>query len=217
MDGPPRPHKKHEYVCPTGSGGALVVRRDAEIPTGPSRTFLPTLDDAWSGPDALSGAGRVVLGTGMVLASSGCVSTSRNVGWLLLVLRAKRRQRLRARGTIWRLARPPRRATVARLGERRARPGHLRLIAGGSDLDSDTLRQGVRERLADGRLFFAGSMSVARRGTNRPCLVCGKAITRESVEREVEGPGDTHGLAHEDCYRIWREESRRSGASESTR
>ena len=98
---------------------------------------------------------------------------------------------------------------------RRPRPGHLRLIAGGSDLDTDTLRQGVRERLADGRLFLAGSMSVARRGTDRPCLVCGKAITRDTVEREVEGPGETHGLAHEDCYRIWREESRRS--SETTR
>ena len=93
----------------------------------------------------------------------------------------------------------------------------MRLIAGGSDLDTDTLRQSVRERLADGRLFLAGSISVARRGTDRPCLVCGKAITRDTVEREVEGPGDMHGLAHEDCYRIWREESRRSGASESTR
>ena len=96
-------------------------------------------------------------------------------------------------------------------------PGHLRLIAGGSDLDTDTLRQSVRERLTDGRLFHAGSMSVARRGTDRPCLVCGEAITPDTVEREVEGPSDTHGLAHEDCYRIWREESRRSGASESTR
>ena len=132
----------------------------------------------------------------MELATCDCVTTSRNVGWLLLVLRARGRQRLRAR---------------------RARPGHLRLIAGGSDLDTDTLRQSVRERLADGRLFLSGSMSVARRGTDRPCVVCGKAITPDTVEREVEGPSDTHGLAHEDCYRIWREESRRSGPPESTR
>jgi hypothetical protein len=153
----------------------------------------------------------------MELATSDCVSTSRNVGWLLLVLRARRRQRLRARRATRRPARPPRCAVVAGLAARRARPGHLRLIAGGSDLDTDTLRQSVRERLADGRLFLAGSMSVARRGTDRPCVVCGKAITPDTVEREVEGPSDTHGLAHEDCYRIWREESRRSGPPESTR
>ena len=71
--------------------------------------------------------------------------------------------------------------------------------------------------IAGGRLFPAGSMSVARRGTGRPCLVCGKAITRDTVEREVEGPDAVPGLAHEDCYKIWREESRRGDRPESTR
>jgi len=50
VGGPPRPHKKHECVCATGSGGALIVRRDAEIPTRASRTFLSTPDDARACP-----------------------------------------------------------------------------------------------------------------------------------------------------------------------
>jgi hypothetical protein len=83
-----------------------------------------------------------------------------------------------------------------------------RHIAGGSDLPAETLRRSVRERLADGRLFAAGSLSVARRGTGRPCAVCWSAITRDTVEREIDGPGDSRGLAHEDCYKVWREESR---------
>lgn len=114
-----------------------------------------------------------------------------NVGWLLFVLRARGHQRGRAR-----------------------RPA-CRYIAGGSDLPTEALRQDVRERLGDGRLFPAGSLSVARRGTGRPCDVCGKAITKDTVEREVEGPGDTRGLAHEDCYKIWRDESRGLGVPES--
>ena len=114
-----------------------------------------------------------------------------DVGWLPFLLRATCHKRGRAR-----------------------RPAS-RHIAGGSDLPVETLRLSVRERLADGRLFPAGSLSVARRGTGRPCDVCGRAITRDTVEREIDGPGDTRGLAHEDCYRIWREESRRGRAPES--
>ena len=114
-----------------------------------------------------------------------------NVGWLLFVLRARSPRRGRAR-----------------------RPA-CRLIAGGSDPPAEALRQDVRERLGDGRLFAAGSLSVARRGTGRPCDVCGRVIAKDTVEREVEGPGDTRGLAHEDCYKIWRDESRRLGEPES--
>jgi hypothetical protein len=113
-----------------------------------------------------------------------------NVGWLIFVLRARRRQQLRQWRT--RLRRLP----------------HLRLIAGGRDLPDEALRQRIRERLADGSLFPASGMSVARRGTGRACLVCGKPITRDTVEREVEGPGGAPALADEDCYRFWREESR---------
>lgn len=113
------------------------------------------------------------------------------VGWLLCVLRARGHQRGRAR-----------------------RPACW-FIAGGSGLLPEALRQDVRERLGDGRLFPASSLSVARRGTGRPCDVCGRAITRDTVEREVEGPGDARGVAHEDCYKIWRDESRRLGVPES--
>jgi hypothetical protein len=85
--------------------------------------------------------------------------------------------------------------------------GGLVRISGGADPDDD-LRQSVRERLADGRLFIASGMSVARRGTGRDCIVCGRPIDKTGVEREVEDR-DIVAIAHDDCYRIWREESRR--------
>jgi hypothetical protein len=116
-----------------------------------------------------------------------------NVGWLLFVLRAqRRRERLR--------------------------------LAGGSEGPTgslgDSLLQelgrSVRERLADGRLFPAGGISTVRRGTGRPCNVCGRAIPKRDNEHQVEhetGKGrdrtTTFALAHADCYRLWREESRR--------
>jgi hypothetical protein len=74
----------------------------------------------------------------------------------------------------------------------------------------DELRQSIRERLADGRLFWAYGGSTVRRGTGRSCDLCGTAIGRESTEREVQGDKGTYVLAHEDCFRIWREESRRT-------
>jgi hypothetical protein len=81
-------------------------------------------------------------------------------------------------------------------------------ISGGSDADAE-FRQGVRKRLADGRLFLASGVSTLRRGTGRPCIVCGKAIT-DTQEHEVEGDGVAPtALADPDCYRVWREESRR--------
>jgi hypothetical protein len=81
-------------------------------------------------------------------------------------------------------------------------------ICGGSDVDEE-FRQQVRQRLADGRLFPASGVSTLRRGTGRPCIVCGKAIT-DTQEHEVEGERVAPvALAHPDCYRVWREESRR--------
>lgn len=60
-----------------------------------------------------------------------------NVGWLLFVLRANRRRE------------------------------SLR-IAGGRDLnDDEPLRQSIRERLVDGRLFLAHGVSTLRRGSGR--------------------------------------------------
>ena len=40
---------------------------------------------------------------------------------------------------------------------------------------------------------------------------------RETVEREVEHASESHGFAHEECYRIWREESRRADSPDPTR
>jgi hypothetical protein len=46
--------------------------------------------------------------------------------------------------------------------------------------------------------------------------VCGKAIT-DTQEHEVEGDGLAPvALAHPDCYRVWREESRRMKSSQRT-
>ena len=78
-----------------------------------------------------------------------------------------------------------------------------------SDPADEALRQSVRERLADGRLFWPSGAATVRRGTGRACNVCGTVIAKESIEREVQGPKDGFVLTHEDCYRIWREESRR--------
>lgn len=90
------------------------------------------------------------------------------------------------------------------------RTRRLICISGGAD-PNEELRQSVRERLKDGRLFRASGISVARRGRGQPCVICGQTIEQGNVEREVEEYGVV-AVAHDDCYRIWREESRRPDA-----
>jgi hypothetical protein len=70
----------------------------------------------------------------------------------------------------------------------------------------DDLRRGVRARLSERTLFSATGMSSIRRGTGRPCDVCGHSIDSPTLEREVEGAG-VLGLAHPLCYTMWRAES----------
>lgn len=111
-----------------------------------------------------------------------------NAGWLLLAAKIQQYQRHRE--------------LLACVNGRTRR---LVCIAGGADPDAE-LRQSVRERLADGRLFKASGLSVARRGAGQPCVVCGQRIEKANVEREVEEHGIV-AVAHDDCYRIWREES----------
>ena len=79
-----------------------------------------------------------------------------------------------------------------------------------ADATNDELRQSIRERLADGRLFWAYGGSTVRRGTGRPCDLCGTDIRSDSTEREVQGDKGAYVLAHEDCFRMWREESMRT-------
>ena len=85
------------------------------------------------------------------------------------------------------------------------------VISGGAGQDEE-LRQSVRVRLSDGRLFPADGVSVARRGSGRPCGVCGRGIEATQEERQVEGWGEMSVLVHDACYRIWREESCRPSA-----
>ncbi len=72
--------------------------------------------------------------------------------------------------------------------------------------EEDALRLSIRERMASGVLFWASGHSHMRRGTGRPCDVCGKPIDNGSLEREVIGPRNTRtALAHEPCWTLWRE------------
>jgi len=70
----------------------------------------------------------------------------------------------------------------------------------------DRLRREVRARLTDRRLPLLEGISKSHRGTGRPCIVCRRPIEAAAVEREVTGI-DVVLIAHELCYKIWREES----------
>jgi len=70
----------------------------------------------------------------------------------------------------------------------------------------EALKRQIRVRLSKHELFAATGISSIRRGTGRPCIVCEHPINSPTLEREVEGPG-AFGLAHPDCYALWREES----------
>ena len=74
------------------------------------------------------------------------------------------------------------------------------------ELPDESLRRQVRAQLAARQLFLAHGVSSVRRGTGRPCTVCGRQIDAPTLEREVEGPGVV-ARAHPACYVIWREES----------
>lgn len=78
--------------------------------------------------------------------------------------------------------------------------------SGISDVAADELRQQVRARLLASRLPSVDGMSSSRRGTGRPCVVCRRAIESTQVERQVQSTG-VFLYAHEDCYKVWREES----------
>lgn len=76
-------------------------------------------------------------------------------------------------------------------------------------LSEDQLRQQIRIRLTDGRLppTTLGIYKV-HRGTGRPCLVCLRLITPNQDQYEIQGAGVVL-IAHEACYVLWREESKR--------
>jgi hypothetical protein len=67
-----------------------------------------------------------------------------------------------------------------------------------------------RSRAVGGRAVALGvGSSPVGQGTGRPYNVCGRAIAKGSLEREVPGERGAYALAHDDCYRIWREELQR--------
>jgi hypothetical protein len=70
----------------------------------------------------------------------------------------------------------------------------------------DDLRLEIRARLSDNRLPMIDGPSQSHRGTGRPCIVCRRAIEPTEVERELDGVGIVL-IAHEACYKLWREES----------
>jgi hypothetical protein len=73
-------------------------------------------------------------------------------------------------------------------------------------LSAEQLRQQIRVRLAQRRLFPASGVYRTRRGRGQPCLVCRRDVGRTEVECEVGGAGVVL-VAHEACYMLWREES----------
>jgi hypothetical protein len=79
-------------------------------------------------------------------------------------------------------------------------------ISGGSASTDDELRRQIRARLSEARLPAVDGVSKSHRGTGRPCIVCRRAIEATEVERELDGVGVTL-IAHEECYKLWREES----------
>jgi len=76
--------------------------------------------------------------------------------------------------------------------------------------DPRAVRQRVRAALAAGLLPLARLTSTVRRGTGRPCLVCGRGIEATEVEQEVQLDDQQRTRAvfvHEPCYRLWRVET----------
>ena len=74
--------------------------------------------------------------------------------------------------------------------------------------DHESLRERIRARLTSGVLFWPTGNTTVRRGTGRACEVCGRSIDPEGLEREVPGPTKSSVVVHDDCYQLWREESR---------
>jgi hypothetical protein len=117
---------------------------------------------------------------------------TRNSAWLLFSARVRQFQRDRellacVDGRMRRLV--PSRAAPTRSGA----------------MPVDPRKAGRWAALSDGRLFKVSGLSVERRGTGHPCVVCGQVIELPNPEREVEEDGRV-AVAHDDCYRLWREE-----------
>jgi hypothetical protein len=70
-------------------------------------------------------------------------------------------------------------------------------------------------RLSEDPLPPIRGVSKSRRGNGRPCIVCREAITATDVERAVGVGIVMH--AHEACYKLWREESKRGATSSQLR
>ena len=81
--------------------------------------------------------------------------------------------------------------------------------------DFEALRERIRTRLTNGGLFWPTGNTTVRRGAGRPCEVCGQSIEPESLERDVPGPARDSVVVHDDCYRLWKEESRKLQAQRS--
>ncbi len=75
-----------------------------------------------------------------------------------------------------------------------------------SSLSEEQLKQQIRVRLAQGRLPVIDGVYKTHRGTGRPCIVCRREIAPTEIEHEADGAGIVL-IAHEACYRFWREES----------
>ena len=73
----------------------------------------------------------------------------------------------------------------------------------------DALRRRIA-RLTEDPLPLIRGVSRSRRGNGRPCIVCREVIATTDVEREVGVGMIMH--AHEACYEVWHEESKRDAS-----
>jgi hypothetical protein len=73
----------------------------------------------------------------------------------------------------------------------------------------DALRWRIA-RLSEDPLPPIHGVSKSRRGSGGPCIVCREAIAATDVEREVGVGIVMH--AHEACYKLWHEESKRDAS-----
>ena len=93
--------------------------------------------------------------------------------------------------------------SVMRVQSRAAAQWQASCVAG------DALRRRIA-RLVEDPLPPLQGVSKSGRGNGRPCIVCREAIGRTDVEREVGFVIVMY--AHEACYKLWREESKRDGS-----
>ena len=91
--------------------------------------------------------------------------------------------------------------------------------SGRTSVEHAAFRQTIRQRVLDGKLYWASGRSQVRRGSGRPCAVCSNPIAGDSLEREVMGPRAAQKtvIVHDSSWLLWRDVCRELGPGRLTR